>query len=183
MPAYLDKHGRPSHPSDLEQGHVVIRTIASRTHRPFLIVVTKNRERVEVRNRRGLSSNDIMACLTMGLAGLGVVHVLTFSAMTHLQSGALEAVLNDWVSDPIPVFIAYPPNRHLSTKARVFIDWLAELFASNELTAKSKRGTNARRIPHSATRLTGADRSSTTLLEFKFHRKKRMAGGHVDIYR
>jgi DNA-binding transcriptional LysR family regulator len=136
-PAYLDKHGRPSHPSDLEHGHVVIRTIASRTNRPFPIVVTKDRERVEVQNGRGLTANDIMACLTLGLAGLGVVHALTFSATTHLQSGAFEAVLNDWVSDP--VFIAYQPNRHLSAKVRVFIDWLTELFASNESTAKGKR--------------------------------------------
>ena len=102
-------------------------------------MVTKDRERVEVQNRRGLTSNDIMACLTIGLAGLGVVHALTFSATTHLQSGALEAVLSDWVSDPVPVFVAYQPNRHLSTKARVFIDWLTELFANNEATAKGKR--------------------------------------------
>jgi DNA-binding transcriptional LysR family regulator len=61
---------------------------------------------------------------------------LTFSAATHVQSGALETVLSDWVSDPVPVFVAYQPNRHLSAKTRVFIDWLAELFASNESTAK-----------------------------------------------
>jgi DNA-binding transcriptional LysR family regulator len=139
-PAYWDKHRRPSHPSDLEHGHVVIRTIASRTNRPFPIVVTKDRERVEVQCRRGLNSNDISACLTMSLAGLGVVHALTFYASAHLQSGALEAVLKDWVADPIPVFVAYQPNRHLSAKVRVFIDWLVELFAGNESTAKGKRG-------------------------------------------
>jgi DNA-binding transcriptional LysR family regulator len=61
---------------------------------------------------------------------------LTFSTTTHLQSGALEPVLNDWVSDPVPVFVAYQPNRHLSTKVRVFIDWLVELFANNESIAK-----------------------------------------------
>lgn len=141
-PAYWDKHGRPSHPAELEQGYVVIRTIASRTNRPFPIVVTKGRERVEVQNRRGLNSNDIMACLIMGLAGLGVVHALTFSARPYLQNGALEAVMGDWVSDPVPVFVAYQPNRHLSTKVRVFIDWLAELFASNESTAKGGRSAN-----------------------------------------
>lgn len=145
-PAYWDKHGRPSHPSDLEHGHFVIRTIASRTNRPFPIVVTKDRERVDVQNRRGQTANDIMACLTIGLAGLGVVHALTFSASTYLQSGALEAVLNDWASEPLPVFVAYQPNRHLSAKARVFIDWLTELFASNESTAKSRRRAMTSRI-------------------------------------
>ncbi|WP_343654648.1 LysR substrate-binding domain-containing protein [Paraburkholderia caribensis] len=116
-----------------------MRTIASRTNRPFPIVVARDGERIEVRNRRGLTSNDIMGCLTMSLAGLGVVHALTFSASTHLRSGALEAVLSDWVSDPVPVFVAYQPNGHLSTKVRMFIDWLAELFAANESTARGER--------------------------------------------
>lgn len=139
-PAYWNRHGRPSHPSDLEHGHIVIRTIASRTNRPFPIVMTRNGERVELQNRRGLTANDIMACLTMGLAGLGVVHALTFSATAYLRSGMLEAALTDWVSDPVPVFVAYQPNRHLSAKVRAFIDWLAVLFASNEATAKDGRG-------------------------------------------
>jgi DNA-binding transcriptional LysR family regulator len=125
-----------SRQNDSNTSASIVRTLASRTNRPFPIVVTKDRERVEVQNRRGLTANDIMACLTMGLAGLGVVHALTFSTTTHLQSGALEPVLNDWVSDPVPVFVAYQPNRHLSTKVRVFIDWLVELFANNESIAK-----------------------------------------------
>ena len=29
--------------------------------------------------------------------------------------------------------VVYPPNRHLSTKVRVFVDWVAELFASSDL--------------------------------------------------
>ncbi|WP_310036961.1 LysR substrate-binding domain-containing protein [Paraburkholderia caribensis] len=113
--------------------------MASRTNRPFPIVVARDGERIEVRNPRGLTSNDIMGCLTKSLAGLGVVHALTFSANTHLRSGALEAVPSDWVSDPVPVFVAYQPNGHLSTKVRVFIDWLAELFAANESTARGER--------------------------------------------
>ena len=136
-PAYWDRHGRPAHPSELEQDHVVIRTIAARTNRPFPIVVTKDSERYEIQNRRGFTSNDIMACLTMSLAGLGVVHALTFSTHALVESGALEPVLGDWVSEPVPVFVAYRPNRHLSTKVRVFIDWLAALFASSEATARS----------------------------------------------
>jgi hypothetical protein len=35
--------------------------------------------------------------------------------------------------------VAYQPNGHLSTKVRVFIDWLAELFAANESTARGER--------------------------------------------
>lgn len=27
----------------------------------------------------------------------------------------------------MPMYVAYPPNRHVSAKLRVFIDWVAEL--------------------------------------------------------
>ena len=28
----------------------------------------------------------------------------------------------------LPVYVVYPPNRHLSAKVRAFVDWTAELF-------------------------------------------------------
>jgi len=42
-------------------------------------------------------------------------------------------LLLDWASDPIPLHVVYPPNRHLSNKVRVFVDWVAELFANHDL--------------------------------------------------
>ena len=42
-------------------------------------------------------------------------------------------LLLDWCTEPKPLHIVYPPNRHLSNKVRVFVDWLAELFARDEL--------------------------------------------------
>lgn len=32
-----------------------------------------------------------------------------------------------------PIFIVYQPNRHLSNKVRVFMDWIAKLFAKHDL--------------------------------------------------
>jgi len=29
----------------------------------------------------------------------------------------------------MPMYIAFPPNRHISIKLRVFIDWVVELMA------------------------------------------------------
>ena len=49
----------------------------------------------------------------------------------HLASGALVPVLRDWTSDPVPLYVVYPPNRHLSTKLRVFVDWVAEVFGAS----------------------------------------------------
>jgi LysR family transcriptional regulator for bpeEF and oprC len=40
-------------------------------------------------------------------------------------------VLRDWTSDPVPLYVVYPPNRHLSTKVRGVVDWAAEVFGAN----------------------------------------------------
>ncbi len=54
-------------------------------------------------------------------------------AQQHLASGALRPVLTDWTTEPLPLHVVYPPNRHLSNKLRVFVDWIADLFATHDL--------------------------------------------------
>jgi DNA-binding transcriptional LysR family regulator len=50
-----------------------------------------------------------------------------FMAGPLLRSGALVRVLEDWEAEVIPIYVVYPPNRHLSSKLRVFVDWMVEL--------------------------------------------------------
>lgn len=137
-PDYWKRHGKPRHPSDLEHGHVVIQMVAARNGRAFPLVLNRNGERVEVDSERTLSANDSTACLAMGLAGLGVVHALTFLSLHHFESGALEPAFADWWAAPIPVYVVYPPNRHLSAKVRVFVDWLAMLFSQSDTAIKPR---------------------------------------------
>ena len=47
---------------------------------------------------------------------------------SHIDSGQLVPVLEDWDTPVTPVHLIYRPNRYLSAKVRVFIDWLVELF-------------------------------------------------------
>lgn len=132
-PDYWRRHGMPEHPDDLDNGHVVVQMISARTGKPFPLQVAKGNERVDVGGQRHYTANDATATLGLGLAGLGVVHALTFLAAPHLESGALVPAFKDWRADPIPVYVVYPPNRHLSTKVRVFVDWLAQLFSEHGL--------------------------------------------------
>jgi len=45
-----------------------------------------------------------------------------------LAKGDLVRVLGDWSCDGIPLHVVYPPNRHLSAKVRVFLEWMGEVF-------------------------------------------------------
>ena len=70
----------------------------------------------------------------------GVIHLGAISETTATDGDLvietnfrLSMRLLDWCTAPKPLHIVYPPNRHLSNKVRVFVDWLAELFAREEL--------------------------------------------------
>jgi DNA-binding transcriptional LysR family regulator len=133
-PAYLKRHGMPRHPSELEDDrHRVINYFSHRTGRPFPFNFQKGDERIELTGQHIVSVNDSNANLAAGLAGLGIVRTTTFMARPHFDSGALVPLLLDWCADTIPIHVVYPPNRHLSTKLRVFVDWAADLFARSDL--------------------------------------------------
>jgi len=62
-----------------------------------------------------------------GLAGLGVLAIPCYLAEPNVASGELIRLFPDWNLEAMPVHIAYPQNRHLSTRVRVFIDWVSDL--------------------------------------------------------
>src|SRR5262249_43974074 len=77
-----------------------------------------------------LALNDGEAYFEAGLAGLGIVQTAAFMVKDALATGLLKRVLADWETEPLPVWVMYPQNRHLSAKVRVFVEWVAELFES-----------------------------------------------------
>ncbi len=130
-PDYLRRHGTPQHPLDLEQGHHTINYFSARTGRQYPHEFEKDGEHIDISGRYQLAVNESNALTEAVLAGLGVSQIGTFGATPHLQSGALVQVLAEWTHPPVPVYVVYPPNRHLSAKVRAFVDWAAELFARN----------------------------------------------------
>jgi len=128
-PAYLQRHGVPQHPHDLDQGHYTIRFFSPRTGRLYPHEFEKGDERLELDTPYKLSVNESNAHMAALLAGLGISQAARFLAAPYLASGELVEVLPDWQHPPLPVHVVYPPNRHLSAKVRAFVDWAAELFA------------------------------------------------------
>lgn len=147
-PDYLRRHGVPRHPRDLEDGHRVVGYFSARSGRMMCMDFNKDGERIEIEGRHIVAVNDSNAYVAAALAGLGVLQAPRFVLQTHIERGELEPVLADWCSDPMPLHVVYPPNRHLSTKLRVFVDWVADLFAHSDLMQRCDRpppaGTNAR---------------------------------------
>lgn len=126
--AYLNRFGRPTHPSDLER-HRCINFFSSKTGKLYAWDFNRDGERIEINPPGLISVNDSNAYLAAGMAGLGILQMGEGGIRPYIASGQFEVLLPDWTTDPLPVHVVYPQNRHLSAKVRVFVEWIAELFA------------------------------------------------------
>jgi LysR family transcriptional regulator, regulator for bpeEF and oprC len=145
-PKYLARHGRPKHPNNLKEGHSLIRVVSPTTGRPFRREFRKGDERIAIGDNSPISVNDSGAAVAAGLAGLGVVTTFAHLVDSHIASGALVEILPGWTSGAAQVQVAYPPNRYISKKVRVLIDWLVVLFAGRFGRPGRKRDLTTRTI-------------------------------------
>lgn len=130
-PDYLAHHGTPRHPRDIEDGHLIVAYRPALGGRVLPMIYQSRTETIEIAGRHIISLNDGTGYLAAGLAGHGILQLPTFMARKPIDEGRLVPLLLDWCTAPKPIHIVYPPNRHLSNKVRVFVDWLAELFAQD----------------------------------------------------
>jgi LysR family transcriptional regulator, regulator for bpeEF and oprC len=127
-PEYLRRHGQPNHPRELEQRpHRLVGYFSARTGRLGSLTFRRGDEVVEVSGQPALAVNDVSAYVGAGLAHLGVVRLTRFLALPLIESGRLQPVLTDWQFEPLAIYVVYPPNRHLSSKVRAFVDWAVEV--------------------------------------------------------
>lgn len=132
-PSYLAAHGTPQHPSDLLNNHLMVRYFFAGTNRRQTVEFVRNGERLDIDAPYFVAVNDANALLAAAVAGLGVLQSLRFMVEPQVQTGALVPLLQDWSLEPNPIYIVYSPNRHLSARVRVFVDWLIELFEAKGL--------------------------------------------------
>ncbi|HXZ08438.1 MAG TPA: LysR family transcriptional regulator [Paraburkholderia sp.] len=126
-PSYLARHGTPQSIEDLEN-HFAVNYFSSRTGRIIDWVFMVDNKEVEVKMKGMVSVNDADAYVTCGQEGFGLIQPALFMVLPQLRSGELVEVLPNLRSLPMPISAVYPHSRHLSSKVRVFVDWIAELF-------------------------------------------------------
>ncbi|QAX84920.1 LysR family transcriptional regulator [Pseudomonas sp. DTU12.3] len=129
-PAYLAREGTPRHPRELEDSrHRVVGFLWARTGKPLPYALHNADEHLQIKGRHVLAVDDGNAYLAAGLAGMGVLWLPTYMSDAHVARGELVPLFEDWQLEPMPLYVAYPPNRHVSLKLRVFIDWVVALMA------------------------------------------------------
>lgn len=130
-PAYLDAHGWPLEPQDL-QAHAWI--IYSLLASPRRFVFSRGPTRRTVRVAGRLQVNGGPAAREALLLGLGLTLMPEFYVAEDIRHGRLHALLADYLVKPSHLVAVYPSKQHLSSKIRTFVDLLsARLKASSPL--------------------------------------------------
>lgn len=124
-PAYLDAHGRPEHPRDLLQ-HACLRGKFPSGAMP-LWEYERDGEVISVDPNGPLIvriGGAVDLAVQAAIDGLGMVYLFEDWLRPHLQSGALEPVLEPWWQSFSGPFLYYPGRRYLPSPLRAFIDFV-----------------------------------------------------------
>ncbi|OUM07884.1 LysR family transcriptional regulator [Pseudomonas syringae] len=131
-PGYLQRTGTPVHPRELEDSsHRIVGYLWARTGKALPYAMQREGEQVHVQGRYTLAVDDGNAYIAAGLAGMGILWLPDYMARPHVARGDLVPLFEDWQLESMPMYVAFPPNRHVSIKVRVFIDWVTELMAEH----------------------------------------------------
>ncbi|MBB5408822.1 DNA-binding transcriptional LysR family regulator [Paraburkholderia sp. HC6.4b] len=124
-PAYLDAHGRPHHPGEL-LAHACLRGQFASGAMPTWYF-ERDGELLQLNPTGPLLVRPgaaIDLAVSGAVAGLGIIHLFEDMLRPHLDSGALEAILEPWWQRFSGPFLYYPGHRHVPAPLRAFVDFL-----------------------------------------------------------
>lgn len=130
-PAYLERHGRPTHPMHLAEhkcfGYAYLST-------PGIWHYTNSRgERASVRPVGQLRVNNGEALMPALLAGLGIADLPDFIVGDAIASGQVEVILKDWKQTEAAVHLVTPPGGPRPARVEVLADFLTRHFAKRRI--------------------------------------------------
>ena len=143
-PAYLEEHGTPTTPKDLQSHACLVYGNLAEPGRWVYTDDAGNRQHVDVRVEMSASSGDFLN--TVAAEGQGIVIQPTFIASSRICNGDLVPILTDYQWPVTPAWAVYPPTRHLSYRVRAFIDFLAEQFSGTPHWDRDCAAPNAMQI-------------------------------------
>ena len=129
-PDYWQRRGTPQTPDDLTRHNCLINPVYSpqrtwifdsrdaktgQSH--YVVPVTGN-----------LEFDNPIALRETTLKGLGVSLLPTYLVKEFLDTGQLQEALTDYTSTEPDIYLVYPSTQHLTSKVRVFVDFLLEKF-------------------------------------------------------
>jgi DNA-binding transcriptional LysR family regulator len=122
-PSYLERHGVPSTPADLEAHDCLLFTLLD-ADQQWLFRAGEGEHAVPISGR--FRSNNADTVLIAALGGAGLILAPWVQVRDHVGAGELKVVLEEFELPPVPLHALFPHARLLSPKVRAFTDMLSE---------------------------------------------------------
>ena len=133
-PQYLDRHGRPSHPTDLVAHEAMVPTYAREVtfHRGAADGEPGGESVTLAPGRPALSTIHSDTIYAAALAGMGISGLPSYVVEDALLEHALERVLPEWRVLTVRLYAAMPTRKYVPARTRAFIDFLVQTFGGRE---------------------------------------------------
>jgi DNA-binding transcriptional LysR family regulator len=121
--AYLERHGEPAHPDDL-QHHRALTFQKFRRNGGYAWPLNDGQRTVEYRVDPVLVANDPGALKGALLCGEGVMLASDLTVKRYVEQGVVQRVLAGWTGPDMEFNAVFPGGRMQSPKVRAFVDFL-----------------------------------------------------------
>lgn len=128
-PTFIQKHGMPQHPRELPEFPTV--TDTNWRGRSNWIFLDDDGHETTVTVNPTIEVNSPEVAKRAAIAGLGLTVVPEFSVAHEVEDGRLVSIMEDRIPEGGGVYAVYPHRRHVPAKVRVFVDFMANWFRTN----------------------------------------------------
>ena len=123
-PAYLERHGEPRAPAELEEHNCILMRFGSNLDNVWRFRVKRKAVSVTVRGDRVV--NDSALAREWAVAGHGIVCKSELDVRSDLAAGRLVRLLEGYRAATLPLHMVFPPGHSQPRRVRAFSDRLAE---------------------------------------------------------
>lgn len=131
-PAYLARHGKPKRWDALD-GHRMVGFRSSATGGVLPLEFQVGSAVKKITLPMTLSVNAADSYRAACRQGFGLIQVPRYALEEDFARGTLVPLLEQTPPTPTPVSLLYPQGRLLSSRLRVFIDWIVREFAAQSM--------------------------------------------------
>lgn len=129
--AYLNKFGTPQSLDEL-YAHRAVNFASALNGRVFPLEFSVNGKLVTFVQPGSITVTNAEGYVAACEAGLGIIQAPYYHLREQIEAGTLREILAQHRPPAMPLTALYPPQRQLSRRVRVFVDWLVELFSAEQ---------------------------------------------------
>jgi DNA-binding transcriptional LysR family regulator len=127
--SYLDEHGEPLHPNDLE--HHIGLQYSNVGYRQQWQYLDDRKNTIHARPVTRLRANNGEALAAAAVAGHGITTGPSFILAGYLGNGSLKIILDDYQQPSLGIYAVYPPGRLLPRRVQALSDYLTDVYGDH----------------------------------------------------